>query len=216
MTEEHFSLQENDLGEVPDGGVLVRTVYLSVDPTQRIWASNIKQYMPNVAVGDVFRALGLGVVEQAKNNKHLKEGDYVIGVLGWQTHYISSTGDELNKVDSSQAPLEAHCSVLGLTGQTAYYVLKDEVKKNDTVLISAALGAVGTIAGQIARLLGAKKVVGIVGSDEKLQKAVQKYKYDSAINRCKETDMEAAIARECPEGVDGPCLSHAFGWSGVR
>ena len=228
MTEEHFQLKEADLGEVPNGGALfsarilacrlflqcyfsslwrpyntgvaVRMLYLSVDPTQRIWSSPVKQYMPNQPLNDAFRALGAGIVEKSRNS-NFNEGDYVLGALCWQTHYVSSDGSELTKLDP-ELPIEAQMSALGMVGETAWMCLKDYVKKDDVVLISAALGGVGSIGGQLAKLLGAKKVVGIVGSESKVERAKKEFGYDVCINRNNESDIEAAIARESPEGVD--------------
>ena len=180
------------------GQFLARTLYLSLDPTNRIWMSDMEQYMPPVQIGDVMRGGALSVVEESKN-PGFQRGDIVSGIAGWQEYAVLDGGQ---KIPRGPAPLTAHMSVLGMTGATAYFGLLDigRPKPGDTVVVSAAAGAVGSIAGQIAKLKGCR-VVGIAGSDEKCRHVVQDFGFDACINYKKE-DVGAALKRECPNGID--------------
>src|SRR5690349_8055404 len=182
-----------------NGEMLIRNVYLSLDPTNRIWMSDMDQYMPPVEVGDVMRGGTLGVVEQS-NNPAFKAGDIVIpGLGGWQDYV---TAPFAQKIEKGPLPLPAYMSVLGMTGATAYFGLLDlgKPKTGETVVVSAAAGAVGSIVGQIAKLKGCR-VVGIAGSDEKCRHLVKDFGFDACINYKKE-NIRAALKRECPNGID--------------
>lgn len=180
------------------GQILVRTLYLSLDPTNRIWMSDMDQYMPPVQLGEVMRGGTLGVVEQS-NNPDYKVGDIVNGLAGWQEYVVA---DAAQKMTKGPVPLPAYMSVLGMTGATAYFGLLDlgKPKAGETVVVSAAAGAVGSIVGQIAKLKGCR-VVGIAGSDEKCRHLVQDFGFDACINYKKE-NIRAALKRECPNGID--------------
>jgi NADPH-dependent curcumin reductase CurA len=179
------------------GQILVRTLYLSLDPTNRIWMSDMEQYMPPVQLGDVMRGGTIGVVEQS-NNADFAPGDIVNTFTGWQEYVVADGAQKMAK----GVPLPAYMSVLGATGATAYFGLLDlgQPKPGDTVVVSAACGAVGSIVGQIAKLKGCR-TVGIAGSDEKCRHAVQNLGFDACINY-KTEDMRAALKRECPNGID--------------
>ncbi|MBW4492871.1 MAG: NADP-dependent oxidoreductase [Oscillatoria princeps RMCB-10] len=204
-------IKDSDLEyrEVPvptpkDGEVLVRTIYLSLDPTNRIWMSDMPQYMPPVEVGDVMRGINLGVVEESKN-PNFKQGDLVSGLLGWQDYALAegNTGVSITRLPQPlSAPLSAYLGVLGLTGCTAYFGLLDigQPKQGETVVVSAAAGAVGSIAGQIAKIKGCR-AVGIAGSDEKCRWIVEELGFDAAINY-KTADVAQALAETCPNGID--------------
>ena len=180
------------------GQFLARTLYLSLDPTNRIWMSDMEQYMPPVQIGDVMRGGTLSVVEES-DNPGFQRGDIVSGIVGWQEYAVLDGGQ---KIPRGPAPLTAHMSVLGMTGATAYFGLLDigHPKPGDTVVVSAAAGAVGSIVGQIAKLKGCR-VVGIAGSDEKCRHVVQDFGFDACINYKKE-NVGAALKRECPNGID--------------
>jgi NADPH-dependent curcumin reductase CurA len=180
------------------GEFLARTIYLSLDPTNRIWMSDMEQYMPPVQLGDVMRGGTLGVVEES-NNPDYKPGDIVMGIAGWQEYSVVGGAQKLPK---TSLPLVAHMSVLGMTGATAYFGLLDigQPKAGETVVVSAAGGAVGSIVGQIAKLKGCR-VVGIAGSDDKCAHLVKDFGFDAAINYKKENIL-AALKRECPNGID--------------
>jgi NADPH-dependent curcumin reductase CurA len=180
------------------GEFLARTIYLSLDPTNRIWMSDMEQYMPPVQLGEVMRGGTLSVVEES-NNPDYKTGDIVMGIAGWQEYSVVSGAQKLPK---TPLPLTAHMSVLGMTGATAYFGLLDigQPKAGETVVVSAAAGAVGSIVGQIAKIKGCR-VVGIAGSDEKCAHLVKDFGFDACINYKKE-NMVAALKRECPNGID--------------
>jgi hypothetical protein len=177
--------------------ILVRTVYLSLDPTNRIWMSDMEQYMPPVNLGEVMRGGTLGVVEQS-NNPDYARGDIVNSFTGWQEYAVADGAQKLVK----GVPLPAYMSVLGATGATAYFGLLDlgKPQPGETVVVSAAAGAVGSIVGQIAKLKGCR-VVGLAGSDEKCRHLVKDFGFDACINYKKE-DIRAALRRECPNGID--------------
>ena len=178
---------------------LVRNIYLSLDPTNRIWMSDMDQYMPPVQLGEVMRGGTLGVVE-ASNNPGFKPGDIVQPFLGgWQDYVVAEAAQPIPR---GPLPLTAFMSVLGMTGATAYFGLLDigKPKAGETVVVSAAAGAVGSIAGQIAKLKGCR-VVGLAGSDEKCRHVVQHLGFDACINYKSENVLDA-LRRECPNGID--------------
>jgi hypothetical protein len=186
------------------GQALVRNRYLSLDPTNRIWMSEAEGYLPPVALGEVMRGGAVGEVV-ASNSRKFPVGAKVAGLLGWQDYaLISDSGDTLVQVIPNwlPAPLTATMGVLGATGMTAYFGLTDigKPKRGETVVISAAAGAVGSIAGQIARLMGAR-VVGIAGSKDKCDWLVRELGFDAAINR-RDADWRAQLKAACPQGID--------------
>ena len=193
-----------ELAETPKpiptaGEVLIRNVYLSLDPTNRIWMSDMDQYMPPVEVGDVMRGGTLGVVEQS-NNPAFKPGDVVMpGLGGWQDYVVAPFAQ---KIEKGPLPLTAYMSVLGMTGATAYFGLLDigKPKPGETVVVSAAAGAVGSIVGQIAKLKGAR-VIGIAGGKAKCDWLTGELGFDAAIDY-KSEDVGAALDRLCPNGID--------------
>ena len=187
--------------DLRDGDVLTRVIYLSIDPTNRLWMSDMEQYMEPVAVGDVMRGMGLGVVEESRNER-FKKGDIVAGMLGWQTFSVGS-GNTMTKLSRDPSmPLGAYLGPLGFIGATAYFGMLEIgcVQQGDTVVVSAAAGAVGSLAGQIAKIKGAR-VIGIAGSDEKCELLTGEFGFDGAINY-KEDNVALALAEFCPVGVD--------------
>ena len=193
-----LELVETPIPAPGPGQYLARTIYLSLDPTNRIWMSDMEQYMPPVGIGEVMRGGSLSVVEQS-NNPDYQPGDIVSGIAGWQEYSLEYGAQKLPK---GMAPLPAFMSVLGMTGATAYFGLLDlgKPKAGETVVVSAAAGAVGSIVGQIAKLKGCR-VVGIAGSDEKCRHVVKEFGFDACINYKKE-NVSAALKRECPNGID--------------
>ena len=165
-TRDTFTFQQVPVVQPKDGQILVKNEYLSLDPAMRGWMNEGKSYIPPVALGDVMRALGVGKVI-ASAHPGFAVGDYVNGALGMQDYF---TGEPRGfyKVDPKLVPLPVYLSALGMTGMTAYFALLDvgAPKTGDTVVISGAAGAVGSIAGQIAKLKGCR-VVGIAGGQEK-------------------------------------------------
>lgn len=204
IKESDFEYREEPIPIPADGEVLVRTIYLSLDPTNRIWMSDMPQYMPPAEIGQVMRGVVIGVVEESKN-PNFQPGNLVSGLLGWQDYAIvaeNSTSDLMRLPDPLPYPLTAFVGPLGATGWTAYFGLLDigQPKAGETVVVSAAAGAVGSVAGQIAKIKGCR-VVGITGSDEKCQWLTQELGFDAAINY-KTADLESAIAQSCPDGID--------------
>ena len=184
-----------------DGEVQVKVLYVSLDPAMRGWMNESKEsYMPPVAIGEVMRAIGVGRVT-ASNNPAFAVGEHVTGLLGVQ-EYAFSNGQGLNKVDPKLAPLPLYLGALGMPGLTAYFGLLDvgQPKAGDTVLVSGAAGAVGTLVGQIAKIKGAR-VVGIAGGADKCRYLVEELGFDAAIDY-KSEDVGAALQRHCPQGVD--------------
>src|SRR5215472_1693603 len=159
---------EESARDVRDGELLVKLLYISLDPAMRGWINEGKSYVPAVGIGEVMRAGGLGRVVESKNPA-FATGDYVTGMLGVQEYAISD-GKGLNKVDPKIAPLPVYLGGLGMTGMTAYFGLLDvgQPKAGETVVISGAAGATGMIAGQIAKIKGCR-TVGIAGGRAKCE-----------------------------------------------
>ncbi|MBH2038034.1 MAG: NADP-dependent oxidoreductase, partial [Pseudomonadales bacterium] len=197
---ETFSYVETDLGEPGPGQILVKNEYLSLDPAMRGWMNDAKSYIPPVGLGEVMRALGVGKVI-ASQNPAFAVGDYVNGALGVQDYFLGEPKG-FYKVDPKRAPLPLYLSALGMTGMTAYFALLDvgQPKAGETVVISGAAGAVGSIAGQIAKLKGCR-VVGIAGGADKCKFLIDELGFDGAIDY-KNEDVIAGLKRECPKGVD--------------
>ena len=197
-----LDLVEEPIRDLEDGEVLVRTVYLSLDPTNRIWMSDQDQYMPPVEIGDTMRGGSLGVVVQSRSDR-FKQGDVVnTGLGGWTTHVIANGGFLMPAPQLPGVPLTAYMSVLGATGLTAWFGMCDigKPQAGETVVVSAAAGAVGSIAGQIAKLKGGR-VIGIAGGKAKCDWLTGELGFDGAIDY-KNEDVGAALDRLCPKGVD--------------
>ena len=199
-TRDTFTFQEVTVVQPKEGQILVRNEYLSLDPAMRGWMNEGKSYIPPVALGEVMRALGVGKVI-ASAHPGFAVGDYVNGALGVQDYFVGEPRG-FYKVDPGLAPLPVCLSALGMTGMTAYFALLEvgTPKAGDTVVISGAAGAVGSIAGQIAKLKGCR-VVGIAGGKEKCALLTQELGFDGAIDY-KNEDVVAGLKRECPKGVD--------------
>ncbi|MCY1291055.1 putative NADP-dependent oxidoreductase YfmJ [compost metagenome] len=197
---ETFSYVETPVGEPGPGQVLVENLYLSLDPAMRGWMNDARSYIAPVALGEVMRALGVGKV-LASRHPEFKAGDHICGVVGVQDYFLGEPRD-FQKVDPNQAPLPLYLSALGMTGMTAYFALLDvgQPKAGETVVISGAAGAVGSVAGQIARIKGCR-VVGIAGGADKCRYLVEELGFDGAIDY-KAENLHAALKRECPKGVD--------------
>lgn len=197
---ETFSYVESPRGEPGPGQILVRNQYLSLDPAMRGWMNDARSYIPPVGLGEVMRALGVGEVI-ASQHPDFAVGDHVNGALGVQDFFLGEPKG-FYKVDPSRAPLPLYLSALGMTGMTAYFALLDVgmPKAGETVVISGAAGAVGSIAGQIAKLKGCR-VIGIAGGARKCALLVEELGFDGVIDY-KNEDLHAGLKRECPKGVD--------------
>lgn len=196
-----FKLVENPLPTPGDGQILVRSIYLSVDPYMRGRMNDVKSYAPPVQIGEV---MGGGVVAKvvASNNPGFKEGDIVEGMFGWQD-YAVSPGQGVRKIDPSLAPISTALGVLGMPGLTAYFGLLEigKPKTGETVVVSGAAGAVGSIVGQIAKIKGCR-VVGIAGGDDKIAYLTGELGFDGAFNYKTTSDYYEKLKELCPGGVD--------------
>ena len=195
-----WSLVEEPVREPSIGEVLIKVLYISLDPAMRGWMNDRKSYIPPVPVGDVMRALGLGQVIRSKNAK-FAIGDYVSGMPGAQ-EYALTDGNGFFKIDPQIAPLPVYLSALGMPGMTAYFGLLEtgQPKAGDTVVVSAAAGAVGAVAGQIAKIKGCR-VVGIAGGEEKCRYIRDELGFDADIDY-KKQEIHEALRKQCPDGID--------------
>jgi NADPH-dependent curcumin reductase len=197
---ENWDLTSDPVAELGEGQVQVEVQYISLDPAMRGWLNDTRSYVPPVGIGEVMRAGGAGRVV-ASNDSRYSEGDQVVGMLGVQEQAVVDAKG-LSKADTQLAPLEKWLSVLGMTGMTAYFGLLDigRPEPGQTVVVSAAAGAVGSIVGQIAKLQGAR-AVGIAGGPQKCARLTGEYGYDAAIDY-KSEDVPRALRAACPDGID--------------
>lgn len=196
-----FKFVEEEMPTIKDGEILLKTKFVSVDPYIRGRMSAAKSYIPPF---ELQKAMSSGVVAEVidSNNEKFKVGDFVSGSLDWR-EFQSSTGENLLKVSDQLAPLSNYLGILGMTGLTAYFGLTEigKPQEGETILVSGAAGAVGSVVGQIGKILGCR-VVGIAGTDEKVELLKSKFGYDEAINYNTTQNMTKAIAEACPNGVD--------------
>jgi NADPH-dependent curcumin reductase CurA len=185
---------------IADGEILVRNLVFSVDPTQRGWIAR-DTYLPAVKIGEVMRSGAAGRVEQSRNPA-FAVGDLVAGMFGWQDYAVVKASPTQPTKLLPGVPLELAMSVLGVTGITAYFGMLDvgRPKAGETVVVSGAAGATGSVAGQIARIQGCR-VVGIAGGKDKCEWLVRKARYDAAIDY-KAEDVGARLRETCPSGID--------------
>lgn len=196
-----FALVPEEKPQIRSGELLLKTTYVSVDPYLRGRMNDAKSYVPPF---ELNKPISSGVIAEVveSNNAGFSKGDYVSGMLEWK-EYQKSDGVGLTKVDTTKAPPSAYLGVLGLTGITAYLGLTEigKPKKGETIVVSGAAGAVGSIVGQIGKILGCH-VVGIAGTDEKVEMLKSDFGFDAAINYNTTQNMAEAIAAACPDGVD--------------
>lgn len=197
---EHFELKTVAVPELKDGEFLVENHYLSVDPAQRGYVNDENNYAPPVPIGAVMRAMAVGKVIASKH-ADFAEGQFLYGWFGWQDYCIATPAGVLRKVDPQQAPLSTGAGLLGINGLTAYLALHDigAPKPGETVLVTAAAGAVGSIVGQLAKQAGARGVA-VVGSDDKGRRAIADYGYEAFINY--KRPLEPQLKETCPNGVN--------------
>ncbi|MBW8898101.1 MAG: NADP-dependent oxidoreductase [Massilia sp.] len=199
-----WQLTEEPLRAPGEGEVRVRVLYVSLDPAMRGWMNEGKSYIKPVAIGDVMRAGAVGVVE-ASNTPHVAVGDYLSGSFGVQEYWtgpVDAKTAAATKIDPALAPLPAWLNVLGMPGMTAYFGLTDigQPKAGETVVVSAAAGAVGMTVGQVAKQLGCR-VVGIAGGPDKCGYVVDTLGFDACIDY-KAGPVAAGLNEHCPQGVD--------------
>ncbi|HEY1927656.1 MAG TPA: NADP-dependent oxidoreductase [Caulobacteraceae bacterium] len=197
-----LELVEGAIPQPAEGQALVRVVYLSLDPTNRIWMSDQDQYLPPVEIGQTMRGGAIGIVE-ASRSERVKAGDVVnLGLAGWTTHVVADAATLTPVPRIPGVPLTAFMSVLGATGLTAWFGMVDigQPKAGETVVVSAAAGAVGSIAGQLAKRRGAR-VIGIAGGAAKCAWLTGELGFDGAIDY-KSEDVGARLDALCPKGID--------------
>ncbi len=199
--ESDFNLVETPVPAPAANQFLVRAHYLSVDPYMRGRMNDVKSYAKPVQIGEVMTGGVVGEVIES-NHPDYKVGDFAVGQFGWQ-EYAVSDGAGVRKVDPSLAPISTSLGVLGMPGLTAYFGLLDicDPKPGETVLVSGAAGAVGTLVGQIAKLKGCH-TVGIAGTDDKVSYLVDELGFDAAFNYKTVTDYFAKLRELCPNGID--------------
>ena len=199
--ESDFKLVETPIPIPEDGQVLLKTIYLSVDPYMRGRMNQRRSYAPNVQFNEVMVG---GVIAQVIESKYtdIQVGDIVNASIGWQEYGIAQ-GEGLRKIDPSIAPISTGAGILGMPGLTAYFGLLEvgKLQDNETVFVSGAAGAVGSVVGQIAKIKGCQ-VVGSAGSDEKITYIVDELGFDAAFNYKNVTDYHAKLAELCPDGID--------------
>ncbi len=214
-TQHQFKLAARPVGPVKDsdwqytssplvapgpGEIQVKILYLSLDPAMRGWINEGESYMPPVAVGEVMRALGVGRVV-ASNHPGFAVGDHVSGLMGVQ-EYVNGNGQGWFKVDPRMAPLPRFLGTFGMPGMTAYFGLLDigQMKQGETVVVSGAAGAVGSVVGQLAKSRGGR-VIGIAGGADKCRYLTEELGFDAAIDY-KVENVAQALERLCPSGID--------------
>lgn len=201
VRESDFELREGPIPRAKNGELAVRVLYVSFDPAMRGWIEDRPSYMPPVQLGEVMRAGCVGQVIESRL-PDFEEGDLVQGLFGWQ-EYAALAPDGLRAVSKipSDVPLTLPLSVLGVTGLTAYFGLLDlgEPREGQTVVVSGAAGATGSIAGQIARIKGCR-AIGIAGGPEKCRWLTETARFDAAIDY-KSEDVEGRLRELCPDGI---------------
>ena len=193
-----------DVRAIDDGEIVVKALYLSLDPAMRGWMNEGKSYIRPVAIGETMRAGGVGVVLESKSDK-FAVGDYVSGGIGVQQYWVGAATDKtagFYKIDPRMAPLTTWLNTLGMPGMTGYFGLLESglPKAGETVVVSGAAGAVGMTVGQVAKHVGCR-VVGIAGGKEKCDFVVNELGFDACIDY-KGGDVKDGLKQHCPQGVD--------------
>jgi NADPH-dependent curcumin reductase CurA len=201
IKESDFVWREVALGKIKEGQVLIRVIYLSIDPTYRGWVRETASYLPPVQIGEVMRGLAIGIIEESRHPEY-SSGDLVQGLLGWQEYCIAN-GEGLTILPKNlPIPLTAHFGLFGHIGLSAYFGLLDigKPKPGETLVVSAAAGAVGSLTGQIGKISGCR-VIGIAGTDKKCQWLTDELGFDAAINYKTESVLKK-LKEHCPNGID--------------
>jgi len=199
-TRSDFTIEDGPVPEPGPGEFRVKIAYISLDPAMRGWMNDARSYVAPVKLGEVMRAGAAGIVEKS-NNPAFAVGDAVQGAFGVQ-QYAVSNGERVIKVDTRQAPLERWVGGLGMPGWTAYFGLLDvgQPKAGETVVVSAASGAVGSVVGQIAKIKDCR-VVGIAGGSEKCRYVIQELGFDACVDY-KAGNLAQDLKAACPKGID--------------
>lgn len=197
-----FKIVTEEIPAAKDGEILLKTIYVSVDPYLRGRMNDSESYVPPFELNKPIQSGIIAEVIDSKHSDHFEKGDFVSGNLDWKEYQVS-TGKGLHKVYESKAKLSAYLGILGMTGLTAYIGLTEIglPKEGETIVVSGAAGAVGSIVGQVGKLLGCK-VIGITGSNEKVAVLTSKFGFDHAINYKTNSNLKETIKTICPNGVD--------------
>jgi len=213
---EDFESEQRPIPAIGDGQALLKTLYVGIDPTIRTWLSTAKSYLPPVQIGEVVRSAGAGRIVQS-NNARFREGDIVTALTGWQEYSVLDDNSFSTCFAASTNPRHA-LGVLGSTGVAAHVGLLTigRPQEGETVVVSAAAGATGSLVGQIAKLKGCR-AVGIAGNEEKCRHVVDDLGFDACVNY-KSGELSHALKGSCPDGVDiyfdnvgGPVLNAVLG-----
>jgi NADPH-dependent curcumin reductase CurA len=201
VDEQTVRMEEVDAPEPGPGEALARVRYLSIDPTIRTWMDDAPGYLPPIAIDEVVRSGGIVEVVRSNSEKY-KPGDLLFGFTGWQEYVVASEATGYQALPDGVAPTLA-LSLFGITGMTAYFGLIDvgKVKEGDIVVVSAAAGATGSTVGQIAKIKGAAKVIGIAGGPKKCAGIIDELGFDEAIDY-KSDDVAARLREAAPDGID--------------
>lgn len=196
-----FEWREDTIPSPGEGQVLIRNIYLSIDPTYRVWMNESESYMPPVAIGEVMRGGAVGIIEQSRNSE-FEVGDIVQGLLGWQDYAVDDGTGIVKLLKDASIPMTHYLGLFGGNGLAAYFGLLDigQPKEGETLVVSAAAGGVGSLVGQIGKIKGCR-VIGIAGSDEKCDWITSELGFDAAINYKKE-EVSEDLNRHCPDGID--------------
>ena len=197
----NFDFSTSEIPELKEGDLLLSSKYISVDPYLRGRMSDAPSYIEPFEIDKPITSGMIAEVLESKNS-NFSTGDYVSGMLQWKETQVAKA-DGIMKVDPDKAPLSAYLGILGMTGLTAYLGLTEigKPKKGETLIVSGAAGAVGSVVGQIGKILGLR-VVGIAGTDEKVDMLKSEFGFDEGINYNTTENMTEAIAKACPDGVD--------------
>lgn len=195
-----WELTAEPVADPGDGEVAVEVLHVSLDPAMRGWLNEGESYVPPVGVGEVMRAIALGRVI-ASRDPGFEEGDHVVGLFGVQ-RYAVVPAEAVQKVDPKLAPLPSYLNALGMPGMTAYFGILDvgRPQEGQTVVVSAAAGAVGSLAGQIAMIKGCR-AIGIAGGPDKCRRVTDEYGFDAAIDY-KAGELSKQLRERCPDGID--------------
>ena len=201
LTPDCFALRDVPVGEPAEGQLRVKVCYVSLDPAMRGWVNDVRSYMPPVGIGEVMRAYAAGYVEASRHPDY-KVGDAVVSVLGVQHYAVVKGSGRVIKVDTALAPLERWIGGLGMPGWTAYFGLLEvgQPKEGETVVVSAASGAVGSVVGQIAKIKGCR-AVGIAGGPSKCRYVKDDLGFDACLDH-KAGDLGDQLKAACPNGID--------------
>ncbi|HEX2230558.1 MAG TPA: NADP-dependent oxidoreductase, partial [Nitrososphaeraceae archaeon] len=207
-TESNFELVKVNVSDLKDGEFLVRNIWMSVDPYMRGRMKETKSYIPSFQLGKPLEGGCIGQIIKSKNNQFVL-GEYVLGNFGWRDYWISNDSNDVMKIDPNMTPIQWYLGILGMTGLTAYVgllkigELKGDDGDNNTIFVSAASGAVGSVACQIAKIKGFR-VVGSAGSQEKVKWLLDQAVIDYAFNykEVGENNISSELQKACPNGID--------------